>query len=484
MKKIFAILALIPFFALADLTVEHLSPNVVVVSGTGNGEYPGVVITNVIGYCTNCVAATPQQMRQIKDELAEFTSAIADFSQSIFQNSSKIQLQINARNEDVSNFYHVNNEIGAVVVNGSFTVISNLVYNNPIQSTQKSLTKNLIENYSGSGAWNSNKSRMVVGYFDGIYDYAHSQDSEYTRMSDRLSDLQLDAEYADMYAQSIYQKVCDIPEEACTEITYLPGYAPGEGGSSTTNVPGIGIEQLDTILEYLRHIDEDQHTRSNQLSYISTNIVILKERTDATYELLRMSLMNDATIITDDGVNSWSNVYNNGSSQLYDYNRSNILQRIELLLYGVSGINSDIETDTASYEQSMETIETSLHQSQENLTASLQGHSQKLSTIGDSLKGFFQSASFLGQGSIAYTIFPSVSITIGQDNFDVHSLAMDEAQHSIVESFCGFVRIAFQVVFHVTGIILIFFYYKWFISACNKLFRWLWDLINGMLGDS
>lgn len=481
MKKIFLFLAIIPLFAIADLTIEQLGPNVVVVSGEGNGEYPAVVITNLIGYCTNCIAASPEQIINIKGTVNDLVANIRDDTRFITNQCNVLQFQVDENLNDIAHFYKVNSAIDSSTVKASMLVITNLIYHNQLVSTQKTLTQSFLESYDIK---NANTSRAVIGYFNGIYDYGQSQVSSYNNLSYELSRIKSSATRANEDVGNISHLVNEIPTELCTEITYLPGYIPGEGDSSTTNVPGIGLEQLDTILEYLRHIDDDQHTRSNQLSYISTNLVILSERTHATYELLRMSLFNDATIVTDDGANSWSNVYNSGKSQLYDYNRSNILQRIELLLYGVSGINSEVETDTESYEQSMQIIETSLQESQQQLTSSLQSHSQKLSTIGDSLKGFFQSASFLGQGSIAYSILPSVSITIGRDNFDVHTLGMDEAQHSTVQSFCGFVRIAFQVIFHVTGIILIFVYYKWFISACNKLFRWLWDLINGMLGDS
>lgn len=482
MKKILLLVAAIPLFVFADLTIEQLGPNVVVVSGDGNGEHPSVVITNVIGYCTNCIAATPEDIINIKGRVAGLVQNIKSDTSFIINKCNDIQTRIDNRNDDVSKFYRVNADATTSSATAGFTVITNLIYNNPLESNQKSLTRDFIQSFND--LWNAQKSRLVIGYFDGIYDYAHSLDSAYSQLSIDVEAIKSAATRANDDVGNVGALVEQIPQELCTEITYLPTYTPGEGDSSTTNVPGIGLEQLDTILEYLRHIDNDQHTRSNQLSYISTNIVVLYDRTEATYELLRMSLFNEATIVTDDGQNSWSNVYNSGTSQLYDYNRSNILQRIELLLYGVSGINSTVDTDTESYERSMQEIESSLENSKQQLTASLQGHQQKLSTIGDSLKGFFQSASFLGTGSIAYSILPSVSITIGQENFDVQTLGMDEAQHSTVQGFCGFVRIAFQVIFHITGIILVFVYYRWFIAACNKLFRWLWDLINGMLGDS
>ena len=114
MKKILAILAFIPLFAIADLSIEQLGPNVVVVSGTGNGEYPAVVITNVIGYCTNCVAASPQQIRDARDNVESLAMDIIGLSGYLETTCDSLQSQISARDADVLKFYRTPDDTGDV----------------------------------------------------------------------------------------------------------------------------------------------------------------------------------------------------------------------------------------------------------------------------------------------------------------------------------------------------------------------------------
>jgi hypothetical protein len=469
MKKYLAIFALLAsvLTARAELSVEWIDDNTIRVSGYGYTVVTNVVYTNSLGTCTNCVQISPEQMLLYKTEILTACDSGLDILNAIKGDAYSIWTNCSSQIDEIGTFQKFDD--APVEWSSTFNVpFTNYVYT--VDNSQTMLDRQVrvvLNNNASFNRWAS--------YNNGIYDYATQYVTpildECGRSASTIIQNSLDAE---VELRTVKSLVSSMSETACE--------CQGDGAGSCPNPDGGGdsgycpcVEQLDAIKDYVEHIDDDFHVQLQNMSDV-TNFI---PRMDAYAKIISGVLYNDGTIVVDDGENSWSNVYRRGESDLYDYDKSNILQRIELLVFGLTSLSSstnwgnvgDVESDVLDVQEKIEDVGEVIAQNHQDI-------STNINTIKGKIQSLFNTLNFFGAGSLSefalndpYTIQHFGNYSFEVTSNDVESLG---ALRSIF-------RTCFQVFYWVSGICFMIFFWYWIISFTIKHVLGLLRFFNNLL---
>lgn len=437
------------------------------VIGGGSGE--PVVVTNFWGVCTNCVAMSPGDCESLKSSIeAELTLALQDILL-VSSNARTVYLSVTNMEADISTFRRFGHVGNSTEVREVWPEVEN--YFNTVSNTQSSLVKSFWLNSAGNTYSKSN----AIGFNDGIYDYAQSltfplsSQREYLASAISSAD-QVERRIDDLRANVEDNLVCD----EC-QPEYVPGDSPGGGSGGGSGTGRWCTEEQGTaIIELLRELQVWADRQHAQLSSISNYV-------RASYDTLRSGLYSDYTAIPR-GEN-WQDLYLNGQPTAWGYDPTNIIQRIEVLLYGISGIS----TNTASLEDTTPSAEDTVDDvSDAAASISTDADGTAATTLGNAVLDFFRAftprtKNYQG----GEEIIAEVSIKVGDETHYVPAMRLGEsgflldtmtAVKSCVNGFCS-------VLFWVGGAFVIFRFWAWFAAWCVKLSKWAVELCTSLFAS-
>lgn len=449
----------------ADLNVEWIDENTIRVTGYGNGG-EGTVVTNYLGSCTNCLAISSEEMHAIKTRIInKIDTDVLGILGSVSNYANYCQSKLGYLNTDIGSFRRFTTAPDGSPSQSDFEAFTNYVYS--VDNTQTSLDKQH-RLQSGSSA-----RRAIISYNNGIYDYANNILSDLNEMYERVNYICDDVPVVADHVLTVRSIVDSITEEDCN-------CSSGSGGScDSAGCPCQ--EQMESILDYLDHIDDDQHKRYVQLTGISNHVSNVDTALDSYAKLVSRVLYNDSAIVLGDD-ETWTNVYFSGESENYSYDKSNILQRIELILFGMAHSTTNFSIDASSVTNQLDdtaanNVTNQFNEFSSDSTNSFLNAKEKIEAKVNSIKSI--SAMFVFWGSAgSYSPFtlgyvPNLDGTGGGQYIEVGNGFLG----SEVSRFRQLCRYGFQLIWATSFLFLIWLFYvrlfKYVVIFLKYAFEWI-----------
>ena len=466
MRKLFLFLFPLSVFAqglpetevYGSLTVTWIDENTVQVSGYGNG---GGDYTNSLGSCTNCLAISPAEMAALKAQLISSINGCKSLTETINNAAYDAVLEVIRRKDEILTFQRFTD----IPSTSSSTTSQFQEFTNYVYSVENSQTLLDRSHKPSAGASQTYARNPWIGYNNGIYDYATSV--VYPSLSSigaNLDTVLFTNDQLSAQLDSLRFQVNDITEESCSGSCASDG-----GGTNSTSCSSCPcLEQWVALLDYVRHIDDDQHNRYIQLNQISNNVFNLDNQFDSYAKLVSGVLYNDATIVVDDGANSWSNVYTTGHSDLYDYNKSNILQRIELLLFGISyntstnwgDVTSDVESSVTDVQNHFEDVKSYVEDANDE-------YIDQVNDLSGKFRALWQAMNFFGAGNLS-----NFSLAEPSNTFGLYDMDYDFEKSADLSDLQRISRTCFQIFYWSIGIVFMLgFWWKVVTFTVNMSLR-------------
>lgn len=460
------------FFSLtarAELSVLWIDDNTIRVSGTGYTVVTNVVYTNSLGTCTNCVQISPEQMHAYKTEIISRCDNTDNYLDDIVGYSYDIQNAVQAIQNDISTF----RKFGSSPLN-NLNVQERSSFTSYVYSVENVQTRLDRQNKPFGNSSTGSDTRWA-SYNNGIYDYSNTYLlPQLDSVNSKCGDIQTSANSAKLYVSSIRSIVGSMSETACSCQGDGAGTCPAPGGGSS-DCPCA--EQLDAIKDYVEHIDDDFHVQLRNMSVV-TNFI---PRMDSYAKLVSGVLYQDGTIQLDDG-ESWTNVYFSGESEMYSYDKSNILQRIELILFGIAHSTTNFASDVISSTNYLDdvaahNVTNQFNEFSSDSTNSFLFAKSRLQSKVDSIKSI--SAMFVFWGTAGsdspFTLgyVPNLDGTNGGQYIEVGSGFLG----SEVSRFRQLCRYGFQLIWATSFLFLIWLFYvrifKYVLIFLKYAFEWI-----------
>lgn len=440
--------------------------NRVEVIGGGSGD--PVVVTNFWGVCTNCVAMSPDSCRTLKQGLIYGSEDALSRIRSVFSDSVSVLQSINALQSDISTFRFLGST--AMGNGATWEELTNYVFS--VDNSQTLILKERIPSSAPSAAYR----RAWFAYNNGIYDYAQTLASSLDSQYAFVSSIEYNAADAEVYVSNVKAAANDMVCDEC-QPEYEPGGPPPGGGSGGGSDTGRWCteEQGEAIIELLGDLKTWAERQHSQLSSISNYV-------RSSYETLRSGLFSDYTAIPRG--EDWQTLYLQGQPTGWGYEPTNILQRIEVLLYGISGISTNVserlEDTTPSAEDTVDDVS--------DATASIvtDADGTSATTLGNAVVNFFRAFSPRTKNyQGGEEIIAEVSIKVGDDTHYVPAMRLGSsgflvdtmtAVKTFVNGFCS-------VLFWVGGAFVIFRFWAWFSAWCIRLSKWAVELCTSLFAS-
>lgn len=435
-----------------------------VIGGTGGTGEP-VVVTNFWGVCTNCVSMAPETCEALKQDIISSSDATMSALQYVVSESSISSWSLSAMQDDISTFRRFSNlpGSGGLLSWASFT---NYIYT--VDNTQTSLLKSYVPKASTSSR------QLIASYSNGIYDYAQTLSTDLSNLRSRVDSVKTRASGAEQTVSRLKSAANDISCEQC-QPEYEPGAGGLPGGSAVvTNGNWCTFEQGEAIKGLLGELKEWAQRQHSQLSAISNYV-------EASYETLRSGLYSDYTAIPRG--EDWQTLYLNGQPTGWGYDPTNIIQRIEVLLYGISGIS----TNTASLQDTTPSAEDTVDDvSDATASISTDADGTAVTTLGNAVLDFFRSFTPRTkdyQGG--EEIIAEVSIDIGDDTHYVPAMRLGSSGFLVdtMSAVKVFVNGFCSVLYWVVGAFVIFRFWAWFSAWCVRLSKWAVELCTSLFAS-
>lgn len=461
--------------------------SILVVNG-GGGDVSGgpVVITNMVGTCTNCIAMSPDQMRTFKQQANEIWTDLDIDANLIAQEYAPAAIAILSP-------YAVKYPLSGISYSGTsmqirppINQVTNFVEHTPgVKGSKPFLAAQSVTGY----IYPSLKSPMnAAATFIGAYDGAAAAYNEVAdsvkEATNTILNIQQSAQLVSQRGYQLHTMIESLSEDACT--AQYNGPATGGSGSGIVTNQATGdwctFEQGGMIIDTLQSIDAWFHEQENYLKSI-TNWV------SAVNYTIIANLNSQYTHIpsADNLGQTWQDLYLDGQRTQWGYEPTNILARIELLLYGISGVgtnsldNSELETDGESDgEDERDALE--------SITSD--ASDEKPKSLGTALTSFFGVFTSIAEGDEyrgGETVIEDTVLYVGQENYTLPALRLGSSQDSNGRSVISTVRTLgrafFTCLYFVGGAFLIFRYWVWFAAWAVKLSRWAIDLLSSLFAD-
>lgn len=297
--------------------------------------------------------------------------------------------------------------------------------------------------------------------------------------------------------EGVKARVQELPEEPMDGVYSWVGGDDIGGGGGPDAYNWCTVEQGAAIIELIRKTQDEVKT-------IKTDLQLFSDAMTTTVSNLVAGsffytdyggFVNDGFYvrINNDGTNvNWKQFYRLGSltESVPGYNPSNIMHRIELLLFGLSGAGDD-ETEIPSkyHDQDFDEFATDASSSVTNMietfVAQADQHRTRAESLKDSFLTFIQSFSSLrGKNALESSdVFtPQFQFTVGGQSVDVPSITLGDNNETIpvvqrignlFHGFCSFI-------FYIGGAFILWRYWSWFSVWVFRFCKWASEIIGGL----
>lgn len=455
--------------------------------GPGNDAPHETVVTNFFGTCTNCVNISPSELRDFKVSIAAVCSNARDLYNDTLQLAQSIQeICINAVDE-IS--HYVRFDITAQTsISMSSNYYNEVVRQNPsdysyVHGTQGRLTHDYFSELGGdqgSTAVRGGRLRMVVAYSNAIYDYGnYAEAPTYSQIRAKAAQIETNAANELGVFDAIENLVDSLSEEPCqcSDGSCSPG--GGGSGSGGTSFDCPCKEQLEALKSYTSSIAHDVHLQYEHLVEMKAHLGSIDSQLKSYADAITSVFLNDGTIFVDSGANSWSNVYVNGYSELYGYNKSNILQRIELLLYGLafaSSSSTNAEIEISVIEDSNERLDSAFDDALSTIDEVNEDYESHVSSVGSALRDLWSNLNFLGAGQLQ-----NFSLMEPTRVFDEYDLEFEFSRAADFSDLRTIVRTSFQVFYLLGSLAFIIVFWLKVVNFIYEKTLFVLDFFNKVL---
>lgn len=455
-----------------------MGSRVEVIGGGTSGE--PVVVTNYWGVCTNCVSMSPDQCANLKSGLLEDISYMSGDLGSAKLGIDTSIADFESLQDEISTFRRFGDMPEASIPYSQLASFlysfTNYVYT--VENVQTALDREHVPSTLGTvpaARW--------VSYNNAIYDYGGYF---YSVLDNVKSNLATSRDDVESVIYSLGHLSSSVESIDCTQCQpeYEPGGYPGgsgggSGGGVVTNVVANGNwctydqgEALKTLLGDLKTWAQRQHSQ----------LVSISNYVKQTWQTLRSGLYSDYTALPRG--EDWQTLYLEGQPTGWGYDPTNILQRIEVLLYGISGISTNVEErledTTPDSQDAIDDINNAVS------TISTDASDTDARSLGSAIVRLFgaftpETKDYSGgeeilaeiQYSVGNESFYVPSVRLGSSGFLVGTMATVK---SFVSGFCS-------VLFLVGGAFAIFRFWVFFSAWCIKLSKWAVELTTSLFAS-
>lgn len=456
---------------------------------------------------TNCVDMTPEQMKEFKNETLD---RIARMRQAFPNIQNTLNKYVSLVQTIESSFLLGNDGKRLPYYTGTPANIKPLtnwyytVYMPLASSDMKSIVSAAVNSLDLTIPFPDGSSRngyvAAVGAYNSVIAYSDYllQQADLNGLDDAVSSIQ----YIGDSLGHLETQTRALPTNYKDDI-YVPagngGGSGGEGGGGDGGDTGdtgqynwCTVEQGDAIIRLLTQCEQHQNAVKN-------NIESLLSQLSSRYnEMKGGSLFRTPytglpdTFYANGSNHNWKTFYRLGEStpSINGYDPSNILQRIELLLYGIAGVDEDEDSVTKSYDLSdFTTQKDSLDESMQgllgNFTSDAEEHRQRAESLSESFRSFMESFStWRGKTSLESTdaFMPSYQYSIGGESVTIPAFTVGEnnATVPLVQQFGDYFHAFCSVVFYVGGVFILWSYWSWFAQWIFRFCKWTGEILSGL----
>lgn len=400
-------------------------------SGEGSSYQP-TIVTNVVGVCTNCVAMSREECLDLKERISSVSYA------------SSFELQ-----DLQMRLYYVSGSISDLMSEGD---------------SLAAVGDNSIANYY----YNSVKPVLYSAEFL----LQESQDNV-----DRLSESVVNLSSINNLI------VCD----SCTASFDGPptNSVPGGGGGtvsggSCTNC--VCKEQLEAILKVLKGKTTIVEDETREVESIASTVDRIKTSFNAFRKYMKDIFEGHTHITITDG--NWTNVYLTGHASGFDYNKSNVLERIELLLWSLTSLNTPSNTTSYLDGKEINGVGDAIDEGLDSLKSDIVYATNNIAGFHSSLVRLVSALQPIGSsdGGFSRTFLGHTEFDLGDTHFDVPDLVADYDNLSDAQGFFDALRLSFQVLYLAGSAYCIWVFWAFALNKTLVFVKWAGEIMTAFFG--
>lgn len=423
------------------------------------------VATNVYGQCTNCLHMSVDEMvtfksqagmlvGQINGNLATIRGVAQQESQTIGQEWTYIENAPYCSPMDTPNIWNLCTNL-APSYGGHFYTAANNAFGR-----------------TGSEANTLAQARQYAYAYNGAVEYGRQVQPILYQVNNALATIDGEAGQALLRVASLSGLINDLPEEPCCQnVTNDLGQVTN-GCNNVYQGRWCTEEQGDAIIRLLGEIDTWTERNFYQLTNIATSVKRIRSTLDRVY-------FHSAGVPAD---TDWAATYF-AQEQTDWYNPSNVLERIELLLYGMVGGSNNVaavegdpgDVDPDEFRSALDDLATDAEDSE-----------QPIRSFGTSLLHFFQAFSLDNdQLRLNEQLTDDVSISVNGHSYTVPGLVSTDNQDTLEnwKLFVQFARAFCQCFYCIVSAFAVFYWWVWFSQKAATFIKWAQELLSGLFSS-
>jgi hypothetical protein len=462
----------------------------ITVSGVGGYE-PGqtIIITNVVGRCTNCTALAVDDVHRMGRSLRGDVSSLRYYLVDITNSCSYISSKIAARLDEISGFRDLDGDIltstGYNVSAARFSVLSNWLETALLSgSVQAELAESRYPDWRKFGSSSVGRSGFAT-YIQGIYEYAEFSEKPFiTDLNSKVTSINSNALQSFSVVDSVEQvserllaaEICDdgFGDVPPSESITIPVY------TNTLYVSGVGAEQFGVLTQIVAHIDRDCHGFHVQLNAISNNVYSLDKRMAEYADEFSRVFYNGFQGFPRD-IDALQ-VYYHATNNVFGYDSSNVMQRVELLLLSLATNNGTNGVFDAGDDLEPVDVADTLVGST-TLTTDFSEMNQRAESLGDSIIGFFRSLSSIDESPMQDgDIFVNeMSVSFGNDqSYTLPAVRNSGVGTGVFNALCTTTRYFVMFITSLISLWIVYGFWVRFAYYAVEFSKWVLDLISSI----
>lgn len=438
--------------------------------------------------CTNCVAMSPQEMKQFKasslDYIDLILNRVLECRSTITNVISKIRVELYEPLDEMVVSYYSGSLSDYVSMTNFVSDISSLVDDsNPVKVA-----------YNSAKNKGNNDVLYDVGCWNGSLQYANDVKSKSVSYMTSLETANNRLLFVNTGLNDIRDEIEHLPDTPCKGSS-CPPLDDGNGNGSAFQGDWCTVAQGDAIIDFLQDVS----------GYVESIDHYCKNIRDSVDRLF-LSFINFAytpytaipkTLYTGQFTNkNWKTYYLEAgdSGFQFGYSATNVLNRIELLLYGLAGVGED-DVDAPSSILDATADGNSISNAIDGVNGFFSGLASDFDSEGkqvmvdsflNSLETFFDTFKFNVSPSAdldtSTSFSPAYTFSIGDASIDIPAITSSEEGVQIFNNFKLVVRSCFAVLWLTIAAISVFRYWAWVSSWVIKFSKWATELVSALFG--
>lgn len=456
---------------------------------TGGGDGSGdVVITNIVGTCTNCVAMSPGYVREFKQQAYDIWLDLDIDANLIAQEYAPSAIAILAPYAGKCDRGGLDLVDETRSIYSNFFVRVGLKFPNGSGGPGRNKAAELVNDLGYSNITGSSLEKYAAKYaqYDGAAAAFNDAADAVIDATNTIQYIQQSAQLVSQRGYQLHTMIESLSEEACTAQYDGPSTSGPGSGVVTNQVTGdwCTFEQGRMIISTLQSIDDWFKEQEKYLQSL-TNWVSVVNHTIIANLNTTYNAIPDVNGLSD----TWQNIYLDGQPQPWGYQPTNILARIELLLYGLTGVGTN-HTSVVDTEEAQEDGTESLSDAVSDAVseADFSRQTEQLTSIKDALLRFCD-AFYVENPNLQNARFtPEIRFrldTTSGEQFETtfDSVTIPRSQVGTVEAIIETIRVACIVFYYVLMAYCVFSFWRTIAKYVIFAIKWAQELLTSIFAD-